>query len=71
MKTPELDSLLQAAGTPAAPVIAKDAEEAFFNALIDCIVYANVPVEPTPSNRMRFVQFIRSGNGPVILPQVN
>jgi len=65
---PQLDLLLEAARTPAAPALAKNAEEAFFKALLESTVYAHVPAEPMPSNRMRFVQFVRPDNGQTLLP---
>lgn len=64
----QLEALLKAARTPADPANAKRAEEAFFEALLDSTVYAHVPVEPAPPDRIRFVQFIRSDNGQTVLP---
>lgn len=68
MTRPQLEALLEAARTPADPAIAKGAEEAFFKALLNCTVYAHVPVEPAPPDRMRFVQFVRPDNSQTVLP---
>jgi len=65
---PELDSLLKAARTPAPPAILKHAEEAFFKALLESMVYVCTPIEAMPLNRMRFVQIIRPDNGQTVLP---
>jgi bifunctional DNase/RNase len=65
---PQIDLLLEAARTTATPAQAKNAEEAFFKALLESTVYVHVPVEPMPLNRMRFVQFIRPDNGQTVLP---
>jgi hypothetical protein len=64
----QLKALLEAARTPTDPVAAKCAEEAVFRALLDCTVYAHVPVEPAPPDRIRFIQFIRPDNGQTVLP---
>jgi len=65
---PQIELLLEAARTTATPAQAKNAEEAFFKALLESTVYVHVPVEPMPLNRMRFVQFIRPDNGQTVLP---
>lgn len=68
MTRPQLEALLEAARKPADPAMAKDAEEAFLKALLNCTVYAHVPVEPAPADRIRFVQFVRPDNGQTVLP---
>ena len=68
MARPQIELLLEAARTTATPAQAKNAEEAFFKALLESTVYVHVPVEPMPLNRMRFVQFIRPDNGQTVLP---
>jgi len=45
-----------------------DAEQAFYKALMEATVYAHVPTEPAPPDRIRFVQFIRPDNGQTVLP---
>ncbi|WP_235605145.1 SseB family protein, partial [Rhodanobacter sp. FW104-R8] len=44
------------------------AEQVFYKALLEATVYAHVPIEPAPSDRIRFIQFIRPDNGQTVLP---
>lgn len=65
---PQLKALLEAARASTDLAAASHAEEAVLRALLDCTVYAHVPVEPAPPNRIRFIQFIRPDNGQTVLP---
>ncbi|GLQ98988.1 SseB family protein [Dyella mobilis] len=44
------------------------AQDKAFRAILDATVYAHVPVEPSPSGRLRFIQFVRPDNGQTVLP---
>lgn len=63
-----LEALLQSARTPAQAGDAARAEKAFFEALMEATVYAHVPLEPSPPDWVRFVQFARPDNGQTVLP---
>ena len=64
----EFDILLEAARAPANPAEAVAAEDAVFRALLELTVYAHVPAEPGPPDRIRFIQFVRPDNGQTVLP---
>ncbi|MBQ4853611.1 enhanced serine sensitivity protein SseB C-terminal domain-containing protein [Rhodanobacter sp. B2A1Ga4] len=66
--TPQLQTLLQAARSPANPGDGKRVEEAFFKALLACTMYAHVPAGPVPADRIRFIQFVRPDNSQTVLP---
>ncbi|WP_082827195.1 SseB family protein [Rhodanobacter thiooxydans] len=63
-----LDALLEAARTASNSVEIARAEQAFYEALLKTTVYAHIPTEPAPRNRIRFIQFIRPDNGQTVLP---
>ncbi|MBD8898555.1 enhanced serine sensitivity protein SseB C-terminal domain-containing protein [Rhodanobacter sp. DHG33] len=63
-----LDALIDAARAVSTPAESAAAEQAFFNALLDATVYAHVPTEPAPPDRIRFMQFVRPDNGQTVLP---
>ena len=63
-----LDALLEAARGASNPADIAGAEQAFYQALLEATVYAHVPVEPAPPDRIRFNQFIRPDNGQTVLP---
>lgn len=64
----KFDELLEAARAPANHAETIAAEDAVFRALLDLTVYAHVPAEPSPSDRIRFIQFVRPDNGQMVLP---
>lgn len=64
----QLDSLLEAARVASNPADIADAQQAFYQALLDATVYAHIPVEPAPPDRIRFIQFARPDNGQTVLP---
>lgn len=63
-----LDALFEAARAASNPADIMDVEQAFYKALMEATVYAHVPTEPAPPDRIRFVQFIRPDNGQTVLP---
>lgn len=63
-----LDTLIEAARTASEPAAIMDAEQTFYKALMEATVYAHVPTEPAPPDRIRFVQFIRPDNRQAVLP---
>lgn len=63
-----LDALLEAARVASSPAEIIGAEQAFYKALLEATVYAHVPTEPAPPDRIRFIQFIRPDNGQTVLP---
>lgn len=63
-----LDILIEAARTASGPLDVACAEQAFYKALMEATVYAHVPNEPAPPDRIRFIQFIRPDNGQTVLP---
>ena len=60
--------LLEAARAPSSPAQAMAMEDAVFKALLELTVYAHVPAEPGPPDRIRFIQFVRPDNGQTVLP---
>jgi hypothetical protein len=68
MTKTEFEALLDAARKPADLAKAMAAESAFFRALLEHTVYAHVPREPAPPDRIRFIQFVRPDNGQMALP---
>jgi hypothetical protein len=64
----KFDSLLEAARAAANPTEAMAAEDAVLKALLELTVYAHVPAEPGPPDRIRFIQFIRPDDGQTVLP---
>lgn len=64
----KFDALLEAARVPASLAETMAAEDAVFRALLELTVYAHVPAEPSPPDRIRFVQFVRPDNGQMVLP---
>lgn len=64
----KFDGLLEVARAPASPAETIAAEDAVFRALLDLTVYAHVPAETSPPDRIRFVQFVRPDNGQMVLP---
>lgn len=64
----QLDALIEAARAASIPADIIGAEQAFYEALLEATVYAHVPVEPAPPDRIRFIQFIRPDNGQTVLP---
>lgn len=64
----KFDALLEAARAPASLAETMASEDAAFRALLELTVYAHVPAEPGPPDRIRFVQFIRPDNGQMVLP---
>lgn len=64
----KFDALLDAARAPASPAETMTSEDAVFRALLDLTVYAHVPAEPGPPDRIRFIQFVRPDNGQMVLP---
>jgi hypothetical protein len=63
-----LDALIEAARAASNPADIASAEQVFYNALMEATVYAHVPAEPAPPDRIRFIQFIRPDNGQTVLP---
>ncbi len=63
-----LDVLLEAARAASNPADIAGAERAFYSALLEATVYAHVPDEHAPPDRIRFIQFIRPDNGQTVLP---
>lgn len=64
----KFDALLEAARAAANPAEAIASEDAVFRALLELTVYAHVPAEPGPPDRIRFIQFVRPDNGQTVLP---
>lgn len=64
----KLKELLQAARTCTRLDESARAQDAFFSALLDATLYAYSPPEPSPPDRIRFVQFVRPDNGQTVLP---
>jgi len=64
----QLKELLQAAQACTRVDEAARAQDAFFSALLDATLYAHLPPEPSPPDRIRFVQFVRPDNGQTVLP---
>src|SRR5580698_4725069 len=64
----QLQTLLEAARSPATPEKARHIEEAVFKALLDSTVFAHVPAGPVPPGRIRFIQFVRPDNKQTVLP---
>lgn len=64
----DFEALLEAARVPDNPAKAMAAEIAFFRALLGLTVYAHVPADPGPPDRIRFIQFVRPDNGQTVLP---
>lgn len=63
-----LDTLIEAARAASNPADMASAEQAFYKALTEATVYAHVPAEPTPPDRIRFIQCMRPDNGQTVLP---
>jgi SseB protein. len=63
-----LDALIAAARAASNPADIMDAEQTFYKALMEATVYAHVPTEPAPPDRIRFIQFVRPDNGQTVLP---
>lgn len=63
-----LDALIEAVRSASTPAGFAAAEQAFFNALLDATVYAHVPTDPAPPDRIRFMQFVRPDIGQTVLP---
>lgn len=68
MPKKKFDALLEAARAAANPAEAIASEDAVFRALLELTVYAHVPAEPGPPDRIRFKQFVRPDNGQTVLP---
>ena len=64
----QLKALLQAAQAYTRLDEAARAQDAFFSAQLDATLYAYSPPEPSPPDRIRFVQFVRPDNGQTVLP---
>lgn len=68
MTNPSLGTLIEAARLASTPAAIADAEQAFFEALLEATVYAHVPSGPAPPDRIRIIQFTRPDNGQTVLP---
>lgn len=64
----KFDVLLEAARAAANPAEAIASEDAVFRALLELTVYAHVPAEHVPPDRIRFIQFVRPDNAQTVLP---
>lgn len=63
-----LDPLIEAARSASNSAEIIGAEQAFYKALLEATVYAHVPFEPAPADRIRFIQFNRPDTGQTVLP---
>ncbi len=63
-----LEEMLAVARSTSQGSEAAQAQDAFFEILLDATVYAHVPSESPPEGRIRFIQFIRPDNGQTVLP---